>query len=145
MSKLINGIIKSMFSLVFLLLLFYDLLPYVHFYLVSYGLNLMGFVNSVYYIPVTVTLIIIVMLREILYYKWYRYFFTAFYVAIEVLLLYILLNSGILVINKGSFGLPASLIINFKDLLYLIIFSESLIIISKILKSFYIKNKINTP
>ncbi len=142
MSKLINGIIKSMFSLVFLLLFFYDLLPYVHSYLVLYGLNLMDFVNSIYYIPVTVILIITVMLREMLYYKWYRYFFTAFYIAIEVLLLYILLNSGILLINRGSFGLPASLIINFRYLLYLIIFSEILIIISKILRSFYIKNKI---
>ena len=141
MSKLINGVIKSMFSLVFLLLFFYDLLPYIHSYLTSYGLNLMDFVDSKYYIPVTALLIILVMLREIFYYKWYTYFFTAFYIIIEVSLLYILLNSGILFINKGSFDLPSSLVIDFKYLLYLIIFSEILIIISKILKAFYIKNR----
>ncbi len=140
MSQLINGIIKSIFSLIFLLLFFYDLLPYIHTYLVSYGLNLMDFVDSKYYIYVTVTLIILVMFRELFYYKWYAYFFTAFYIIIEVSLLYILLNSGILIINKGSFGLPSELTINFKYLLYLIIFSELLIIISKILKAFYIKN-----
>lgn len=140
MSQLINGIIKSIFSLIFLLLFFYDLLPYIHTYLVSYGLNLMDFVDSKYYIYVTVILIILVMLRELFYYKWYTYFFTAFYIVIEVSLLYILLNSGILIINKGSFGLPSELTIDFKYLLYLIIFSELLIIISKILKAFYIKN-----
>lgn len=140
MSQLINGIIKSIFSLVFLLLFFYDLLPYIHTYLVSYGLNLMDFVDSKYYIYVTAVLIILVMFRELFYYKWYAYFFTAFYIVIEVSLLYILLNSGILIINKGSFGLPSELTINFKYLLYLIIFSELLIIISKILKAFYVKN-----
>ncbi len=117
-------------------LIFLYALPYVHNYFMKLGIPLFLFVTTAYYLTLVAVFLVLIFMQHLFKRKWYSSLISAGYLSVEVVILFLIFGSGFLSLHPSIDGISVSVLVDFRLMLYLIIFSEVFFIIADIFKAF---------
>lgn len=100
------------------------------------GSSFFSIVNQPVYPISVIVLLVIVVLRNLLYRRWYSYILSTVAISIVAFITYTLFNGGILNFTTGFLGANVPVSINFSATLEIIVASELLYGFSRIIKIF---------